>query len=145
MKSIQKKIVAFLTAVLLMVVPTHLDAAVIDPGNQVMPCWVYMHTVTIGLNFNGTKGYADITVAPLNGITTYLEATLNVYRRTGGDWTLIASSSNSSTSTLCVDVDFNAVSGQTYKAEAIITAHGANGSETDTVSRQDNCPKAEDS
>lgn len=145
MKNYRKKIFALWIALILVVTPVQLDAATLDPGNQVMPCWEYMHAITIGLNFNDTIGFADITVTPLNGITTYLEATLNVYRRTGGDWTLIASTSNSGSSTLFVDLQFNAVYGQTYKAEATVTAYGDDGSETDTVSTQGNCPKKEDS
>ena len=140
-----KKIKTVIAALLLVVSPIQLDAAAVEPGYEVMPCWEYMHGISIGLNFIGTNGYADITVIPLDGVTTYIEGTLSVYRRTGGDWTLVASASNSSNEELLIDVEFNAVYGQTYKAELVVTAYGANGSETDTVSRQDNCPKAEDS
>jgi len=145
MKKFRKKFMAILTALLLVVLPTELRAASVDPGYDVMPCWEYMHGITLGLNFDGTDGFADISVTPLTGITTYLEGTLSVYRRTGGDWTLVASASNSSSNVLFIDVEFNAVYGQTYKAEATVTAYGDNGSETDTVSNQANCPKAEDS
>jgi len=144
MKSISKKIAVLLAALLLVSSPIQLSAANVDPGYDVMPCWEYMHGINIGIHFNGTNGVADVSVIPLAGRTTYLEATLCVYRRTGGDWTLVASTSGSDTSSLCLDVSFTAVYGQTYKAEVTATAYGENGSETDTVSIQDNCPKQED-
>lgn len=142
MKHFIKKLIACLFAACLLVSPVELDASTADTEYPVMPCWEYIHTITLGLNFDGTDGYADISITPLTGITTYTEATLNVYRRTGGDWTLVASASDSDTSIMSIDIEFDAVAGQTYKVEGVVTAYGEDGSETTTVSRQDNCPKA---
>ncbi|MBO4946556.1 MAG: hypothetical protein J6C88_03305 [Lachnospiraceae bacterium] len=144
-KSKKALFLPLLLALFLVVSPVKLEATMQESNYDVMPCWSYMNGISIGIYFNGTKGVADVTVSDIYGVTTYLDATVNVYRRTGGDWTLIASTTQSGTSTLYIDVDFTAVYGQTYKAEAIVTAYGDDGSETDTVSTQGNCPKEEDS
>lgn len=142
MKHFIKRIITCLFAVCLLISPVELDASAADTEYPIMPCWEYIHTITLGLDFDGTDGYADISITPLAGITTYTEATLNVYRRIGGDWTLVTSDSASSTSHISIDIEFDAVAGQTYKVEGVVTAYGEDGSETTTVSRQDNCPKA---
>lgn len=142
MKLSRKILTTLLAAAFLVLSPANLQAVSADPGYDVMPCWEYIHGITLGLDFDGTDGYADISITPLAGITTYTEATLNVYRRTGGDWTLVASASDSDTSIMSIDIEFDAVAGQTYKVEGVVTAYGEDGSETTTVSRQDNCPKA---
>ena len=65
---------------------------------------------------------------------------LRYTKKVGNKWIYVASNSGSSTRTLSVDVEFDAVSGVTYKAVAEVTAYGTGGSESDSVSEVQTCP-----
>ncbi len=128
-----------LAALLLVATPTITSAAVIDPGNEIVPYWEYMNRAEVNINFSGTSGTASITVERYFGITTSLEATLTVYKKVGNSWVYVTSTSDSSTRNLNIELDFTGVSGVTYKAVADITAYGDDGSEEDTISKTAVC------
>ena len=93
----------------------------------------------ISLNVNGSP---IIYVLNLNslGFFTKIEGTITVYKKVGNKWIYVASNSDSSTRTLSVDVEFDAVSGVTYKAVAEVTAYSSSGSEPATSSKIATCP-----
>ncbi len=128
-----------LAALLLVATPTITSAAVIGPGNEIVPYWGYMNRAEVNINFSGTSGTASITVERYFGITTSLEATLTVYKKVGNSWVYVTSTSDSSTRNLNIELDFTGVSGVTYKAVADITAYGDDGSEEDTISKTAVC------
>lgn len=135
----KKNVSMILAALLLAVTPTVISAAVIDPGNQVIPYWEYMNSAEVGISFSGTSGTASVTVDRYLGITTSLEATLTVYKKVGNSWVYVTSTSDSSTRNLNIELDFTGVSGTTYKAVADITAYGDDGSESDSISETATC------
>ena len=135
----KKTVSMILAALLVITAPTVVTAAVIDPGNQIVPYWEYMNSAEVSINFTGTSGTASVTVERYFGITTSLEATLTVYKKVGNSWVYVTSTSDSSTRNLNIELDFTGVSGVTYKAVADITAYGDDGSEKDTISKTAVC------
>ena len=99
-----------------------------------------MSDIEVNVNFSGTAGTAIATISRINGVTTLLEGTLTVYEKVGTRWVEVDSVSDSSTRLLCLELDFDAESGTTYKAEVEVTAHGSSGSESDSVSKTKTCP-----
>ena len=133
-----------LTAILLVLVMSlscmvGVSAATGD-GNMIVPFWNYMDSIEVSVDFSGTAGTASVEVTRIFGVTTSLEATLTVYKLVGSEWVFVDDASGNSTRMLAVELDFTAESGVTYKAEANVTAYGANGSETETVSQTKKCP-----
>ena len=136
-----KKVLSCILAIMMLAtMPFNAYAAVIDPGNIAVPCWAYMSGIEVNVNFSGTAGTATATISRINGVTTLLEGTLTVYEKVGTEWVEVDSVSDSSTRTLRLELDFDAVSGTTYKAEVEVTAHGSSGSESDSVSKTNTCP-----
>ena len=99
-----------------------------------------MNDIHVDVHFSGTTGTAEVTVSRIYGVTTLLEGTLTVYKKVGTRWVYVDSVTGSSARTLCLDFDFNAVRGTTYKVVASITAHGEDDSETDSASKEKVCP-----
>lgn len=128
-----------LAALLLTAVPTATSAAVIDPGNEIVPYWEYMDNVGLNIDFSGTSGIASLSIKRYFGITTSLEATLTVYKKVGNSWVYVTSTSGSSARNLNIELDFTGVRGTTYKAVADITAYGDDGSESDSISETATC------
>lgn len=135
----KKRVSMILAALLVMTTPTVGSAAVIDPGNQIVPCWEYMNRGEVGISFNGTSGTAFVTVDRNLGITTSLEATLTVYKKVGSSWVYVTSTSGTSIRNLNIELNFTGVRGTTYKAVADITAYGDGGSESDSISETMTC------
>lgn len=135
----KKTIAVILATLLVAVTPTVISAAVVDPGNQIVPYWDYMNRAEVNINFTGTSGTASVTVERYFGITTSLEATLTVYKKVGSSWVYVTSTSGSSTRNLNIELDFTGVRGTTYKAVADITAYGDDASESDSISETATC------
>ena len=136
-----KKVLSCILAIMMMATMTfNVYAAVIDPGNIAVPYWAYMSDIEVNVNFSGTAGTATATISRINGVTTLLEGVLTVYEKVGTRWGEVDSVSASSTRFLNLELDFDAESGTTYKAEVEVTAHGSSGSESDSVSKTKTCP-----
>lgn len=136
-----KKVLSCIFAIMMIATMTfNVYATVIDLGNIAAPCWAYMSVIEVDVNFSGTNGTATASISRINGVTTLLEGTLTVYKKVGTEWEEVDSVSNSSTRLLCLELDFDAVSGTTYKAEVEVTAYGSSGSESDSVSKAKTCP-----
>lgn len=133
----QKIIALFLAGLSLFPLTTPISAQVPDSG-IIAPCWSYMEAVDIEFNFLNST--ANLLVERRSQVTTKIEGTLTVYKKVGNTWVYVASNSDSSTRTLSVDVEFDAVSGVTYKAVAEVTAYSASGSEPATNSKIATCP-----
>ena len=129
----KRKQIITLVAAIFMVLTSVIGVSAESFDNGVSPCWSYMDTVDLDLNFSGTSGNATLTVTRIFQITTKIEGTLTVYKWVGNDWQYVDSVSDESTRGLDLEVDFTAESGVTYKAVADITAYGSNGSEPETV------------
>lgn len=95
---------------------------------------------SIDISFNFSESTANVTITRRGLDTTKIEGTLTIYKKVGNRWVYVASDSDSSTRTLSFDVEFDAVSGVTYKAVADVTAYGTGGSESDSVSEVQTCP-----
>ena len=133
-----KKIIALLLAGLsLYPITTPISAKVPDSG-IIAPQWIYMDSIDISFNFS--ESTANVTITRRGLDTTKIEGTLTIYKKVGNRWVYVASDSDSSTRTLSFDVEFDAVSGVTYKAVADVTAYGTGGSESDSVSEIQTCP-----
>lgn len=133
-----QKIIALLLAGLsLFPLTTPISAKLPDSG-IIAPQWDYINNIVI--NFNFIKNKATVTVSRQTQATTKLDATITIYKKVGNNWTYVTSNSGSNSRSLCVEVEFDAVSGVTYKAVADVTAYSANGSETATESRIETCP-----
>lgn len=136
-----KKFLTVLMVVsMLMSLSGTINAAVIPPENPVMPCWEYINSIDLDLNFYGTDGLASLTITRVAGVTTSLEATLTVYEKVGTEWVVVTSDSTSSSRSIFLEISFDAESGVTYKAEVSVTAYGPGGSETETTSDTETCP-----
>ena len=136
-----KKVLSCIFAIMMMATMTfNVYAAIIDPGDIAAPCWSYMNDIEVNVNFSGTAGTATATISRIYGVTTLLEGTLTVYEKVGTRWVEVDSVSDSSTRALRLELDFDAVSGTTYKAEVEVTAYGSSGSESDSVSKTNTCP-----
>lgn len=133
----QKIIALFLAGLSLFPLTTPISAQVPDSG-IIAPCWSYMEAVDIEFNFFNST--ANLLVERRSQVTTKIEGTITVYKKVGNKWIYVASNSGSSTRTLSVDVEFDAVSGVTYKAVAEVTAYSASGSEPATNSKIATCP-----
>ncbi len=133
----QKIIALFLAGLSLFPLTTPISAQVPDSG-IIAPCWSYMEAVDIEFNFFNST--ANLLVERRSQVTTKIEGTITVYKKIGNKWIYVASNSDSSTRTLSVDVEFDAVSGVTYKAVTEVTAYGTGGSESDSVSEVQTCP-----
>lgn len=133
----QKIIALFLAGLSLFPLTTPISAQVPDSG-IIAPCWSYMEAVDIEFNFFNST--ANLLVERRSQVTTKIEGTLTVYKKVGNRWVYVASNSDSSTRTLSVDVEFDAVSGVTYKAVAEVTAYSVSGSEPATNSKIATCP-----
>ena len=133
----QKIIALFLAGLSLFPLTTPISAQVPDSG-IIAPYWNYMGAVDIEFNFFNST--ASLLVERRSQVTTKIEGTLTIYKKVGNRWVYVASDSDSSTRTLSFDVEFDAVSGVTYKAVADVTAYGTGGSESDSVSEIQTCP-----
>lgn len=109
--------------------------AALPEDNGIMPCWENMDDICLTLGFDDEVGEAGVTVGRIAGVTTRIEGTLEIYRKSGTCWIFVDSVSGESTRALGLSLNFDAVDGTTYKAVAEITAYGPNGSESETVTK----------
>ena len=135
-----KRLIMVFVLCITMLVPITVSAAVADPGNGIVPCWVNMESMDVDFMFSGTTGTAEGTVQRVPGVTTEITGTLYVYRKVGTSWVFVDSETKTSSQTLSVEVTFDAVKGAEYKAILRATAYGSGGSETDTTSTTKICP-----
>ena len=134
----KQKIIALLLAGLsLFPIATPISAKMPDNG-IVAPQWEYIDSIKVDIIFSDST--ATVTVTRRNQTVTKLEGTLTVYKKVGSNWIYVASNSDTSARALSIDVDFDPISGVTYKAVAEITAYSANGSEPGTSSKIETCP-----
>lgn len=135
-----KKIMSMLLAVAMaLTLSAGVIVSAVD-GWTIAPCWSYMNRVEADVNFSGSSGKATASVERVFGVTTKLEATLTLYKQSGADWIYVDSTSESSTRSLALTLDFNAESGATYKAVVEVTAYGNGGSETTEAEKIKTCP-----
>lgn len=135
-----KKIMSMLlAAAMVLTLSTGIVVSAVD-DSIIAPCWNYMNKVKVDVNFSGDSGKATATVERIFGVTTKLEATLTLYKQSGSDWIYVDSTSESSTRSLALTLDFNAESGATYKAVVEVTAYGNSGSETTEAEKIKACP-----
>ena len=127
-----------LTVLTIMTMSANVFAAM--PEEQVVPLWDNMNEITVNLVFDDDDvGTASVKVSRIFGVTTSIEGTLTVYRKSGTQWIYVTETSGEANGTLYIDVDFNATSGTTYKAVADITAYSSTSSESETVSKISTC------
>ena len=107
--------------------------AAVPENDGVMPCWENMSDISLSIGFDGDVGTATISALRVAGVTTSIEATLEVYKKSGSRWVFVDDTSGSSTRALFLDLEFDAVEGTQYKAVAYVTAYGPNGAESETV------------
>lgn len=133
------KILSYAISILLIVslLGVNTNAATADP---VSPLWDAMARVEVAVNFSGNSGVATVDVSGIHGITNQIDAILVVYEVVDGEWVYVDSTGGSASTALGLQVNFNAVSGTTYVAEAIITAYSSEGSETDSITDTSTCP-----
>ena len=134
----KKVFVTLFAVIMVFAFTTGVIAATVD--EMVAPCWNYMNSIEVNMNFSGNVGTATATITRIFGVTTNIEATLSVYEQDGSDWIFVDSVSGSSARMLSLELDFDAQSGTTYKAVVDVTAYGNNGSESDSASRTRTCP-----
>ena len=134
----KQKIIALLLAGLsLFPIATPISAKMPDNGIVALQ-WEYIDSIKVDIIFSDST--ATVTVTRRNQTVTKLEGTLTVYKKVGSNWIYVASNSDTSARALSIDVDFDPISGVTYKAVAEITAYSANGSEPGTSSKIATCP-----
>lgn len=110
------------------------SASAATPEDEgIMPCWDNMSGINLSIGFSGDVGTATVSVSRVAGVTTSIEATLEVYKKSGSRWVFVDDTSGSSTRGLFLDLEFDAVEGTQYKAVAYVTAYGPSGAESETV------------
>ncbi len=137
-----KRTIAIFMAILMIFTLSTVAFAAQAPDNTVQPCWNYMNSITLLLNFSDDHvGHVDAAITPYFGITTRIEATITVYKMVGIDWVYVDSLSDYEIAdTLAFDMAFPAVSGVMYKATLEVTSYGDDGSETEGVKKIRTCP-----
>ena len=133
----QKIIALILAGLSLFPLTTPISAELPDSG-IIAPQWESI--VNIKVDFIFSDSIATLTVTRRDQTVTKLEGTLTVYKKVGNNWVYVTSNSDTSARALSIDVDFDPISGVTYKAVAEITAYSANGSEPGTSSKIATCP-----
>ena len=108
--------------------------AALPEDNTVEPRWYNMNMINLYFVFSGNDGTACSEVIQ-KANATLIEATLTVYRKEGFRWVTVASNSGSSSMALCLDVEFNAIEGATYKMVLDVTAYGISVDETESLSK----------
>ena len=110
-------------------------------AQEIMPYVVGMNNITVTFSFQGTVGEA-IGTAKKNSPATSLAGVLTIYENRGNSWVVVASVAESTTgSTLFIDLDYECISGEWYKAELLVTSYsGSVILDQDTVSEFATCP-----
>ncbi len=131
----KKFIVTVLSLCIVFSCITSSAAAIVDPGENISPCWAYMSSIDMDMYFNGTEGDAYVSISRIGGVTTRIEATMTVYIWIGNDWEYLDSISDSTETSLSLEIIFDAIQGKTYKMEVEVTAYSGTDSESDTVDK----------
>lgn len=107
---------------------------------QIQPRWNSILSIDGDITFCGTDGNAT-GMASKQSTASLIEGTLVLYRQSGDDWIYMDEDYNSkSRGTLAVSIDFEAVSGVTYKFEFTVTAYTNGVGETKTIEYSETCP-----
>lgn len=110
--------------------------AALSDDNTIEPLWSNMNMINLYFIFSDGTGTATGEVLRKT-TATLIEATLTVYRKEGFRWVTVASNTESSTVSLAIDTEFNAIAGATYKAVLNVTAYGTSVDETETITEID--------
>lgn len=138
-KSLNKKIIVLLLAVIMLFSCTVNIFAALAPNNEIMPLWDNIASVSINLIINGNQGLAAIS-ARKSPNADLIEGTLYVYAWEDNDWQYVDSVYGSkSVGTLGLAIEFIGETGVEYKAVFIVTAHDGEYAETDTFEDYETC------
>lgn len=108
--------------------------AALPENNEISPLWINMYGIDLDFYFSNDSGIASGDVIQKTS-ATLIEATLTVYRKEGFRWVTVASNTASSTISLAIDTEFNAIKGATYKAVIDVIAYGTSVDETESISK----------
>lgn len=100
----------------------------------ISPQWSNMSLIELYFIFSNNEGTAIGEVYKKSS-TTLIEATLTVYKKVGSSWVFVGRTTESSTQSLAIDLDFDAVTGTTYKAVLDVTAYGTSVDESETIEK----------
>lgn len=117
-------------------------ALVTLPVFAIQPRWSYTSSVTFNMYFSNGVGsiegcvLGDPNVTQIEGtVTLYYKNFLGIWVKSGDKWNL-----SSSSDTLFIDVDFDAESGESYKAELDVDVYSGSNSENITDDTTGTCP-----
>ena len=131
-KSINKKIIIFILALIMLFSCSANTLAALPQQNEITPMWDNISTMSLSLTFDGNAGLATGT-ARKSPNADLIEGVLYVYAWENNDWQYVDSVYGSkSIGSLGLAVEFEGVSGVEYKAVWIVTAHDGEYAETDT-------------
>ncbi len=120
MKRVLSLMMALFCIVILIAMPIH---AAMPP--QVTPLWDNLDSMVVDMAFVGTTGTAAANATSQSGCN-YMEGRITLYRYDEDieDWVYMDEwYATSTTTTVCVDGDFEGVHGTTYKAVFEATAY----------------------
>ena len=105
------------------------------------PQWTNIMSIVSSLGFSGNHGGATASVDGKPG-TTKVEATLTVYKQSGGAWVYVDSDSDSTTTEeyVALSVNFDGISGVYYKAEFKVSVTRTGITESTTKTSYKTCP-----
>ncbi len=112
------------------------SSAALPEDNTIEPLWYNMSIINLYFIFSDETSMACSEIGS-KASTTLIEATLTVYRKEGFRWVTVASNTASSTISLGIDTEFNAMAGATYKAVLDVTAYGTSATDTQTLTEID--------
>ena len=110
--------------------------AALPENNTIEPLWSNISMINLYFIFSDDVDMACGEVYRKT-TATLIEATLTVYRKEGFRWVTVASNTASSTISLGIDTEFNAIEGATYKAVLDVTAYGTSATDTQTLTEID--------
>ena len=138
-KSLNKKIIVLLLAVIMIFSCTVNIFAALPKNNEIMPLWDNIASVTTNLGFDGNQGTAAVTARKYSN-ADLIEGTLYVYAWEDNDWQYVDSVYGSKTiGTLALAIEFIGETGVQYKAVFIVTAHDGEYAETETFEHYETC------
>ena len=117
-----------------------ISASMLPENVIVQPQWEYVSTTSADISFSGPSGTATAAATRINGVTTKLEGTLTIYRKSGSSWIYVDSISGSTTMSLALELSFTGISGAEYKAVLDVIAYSGSSSESASASDTAICP-----
>ena len=138
-KSLNKKIIVLLLAVIMLFSCTVNIFAALPQNNEIMPLWDNIAAVSTNLGFEGNQGTASVT-AKKSPNADLIEGVLYVYGWENNQWEYVDSVYGSkSVGTLGLAVEFIGETGVEYKIVFIVTAHDGEYAETETFEHYETC------